>query len=460
MEFKFSKKLPKSLDLAVIRLHNGRTTWLEVVRNRKILNFGLGDRKKITRRKLPYVFRRILMQAKANRFKKIALDFSEVLFISNSEVSQEHLARTLAVNFEMANYEFIAFKTQPKEGWNFVQKVVIVGNLAQSVRQELENGIIIGSEVNKTRDLSNTPGSDMTPKLWAQAAKNAMRGTKVKVKILGLKEIKGLKMGGLLSVGQGSGAEPQFIVLEYLNSGTERPIVLVGKGITFDTGGINIKPSEHIGDMHLDMSGGAAVIHALALAARLGINKNIVGLVPAAENMVSGGSYRPGDVVRTMSGKTIEVLNTDAEGRMVLADALTYAKKYNPRLVIDVATMTGAAMVALGTRASAIFTKDEALEKTLRELGEETGDYVWPLPLWDEYEDEIRGTFGDWANIGKTKYGGATHGAIFLYQWAKDFPLFAHIDIAPRMTAADGDFLARGAAGAPVRLLIRLLETY
>jgi leucyl aminopeptidase len=184
----------------------------------------------------------------------------------------------------------------------------------------------------------------------------------------------------------------------------EAPMVFVGKGVTFDTGGINLKPSDAILGMNMDMSGGAAVIHMLSLAARLGVKKNLVALVPAVENMPSGSSYRPGDVLRSMSGKTIEVLNTDAEGRIILADALHYAKRYAPRLVIDVATLTGASLVALGERALAIFTRDQALETKLRELGEMSGDYVWPLPLWEEYDEEVKGTFGDVANIGRTKW--------------------------------------------------------
>ncbi|MBI2175421.1 MAG: leucyl aminopeptidase, partial [Parcubacteria group bacterium] len=163
--------------------------------------------------------------------------------------------------------------------------------------------------------------------------------------------------------------------------------------------------------------------------------------------------------LRSMSGKTIEVLNTDAEGRIVLADALTYAERYKPRLVVDVATLTGAAMTALGQRASAIFSKDNAFLQRVQEWGEEAGEYVWPLPLWEEYAEEIRGTFGDVANIGKTRYGGAITAALFLYEFAKNYP-WLHIDIAPRMTSIEGEHLAKGAAGAPVRLLLRLLEEY
>ncbi|QQS20705.1 MAG: leucyl aminopeptidase family protein [Candidatus Moraniibacteriota bacterium] len=260
---------------------------------------------------------------------------------------------------------------------------------------------------------------------------------------------------------KGSAIPPKLILLEYRGAKDvrESPIVFVGKGVTFDTGGINLKPSDAILGMNMDMSGGAAVLHALSLSARLGVRKNLVALIPAVENMPSGSSYRPGDVLRSMSGKTIEVLNTDAEGRIILADALHYAKRYHPRLVVDVATLTGAALVALGERASAIFTRDAELEKGIRELGELSGDFVWPLPLWEEYDEEIRGTFGDVANIGRTKWGGAITAAAFLAQFAIGYR-WVHIDMAPRMTAVEGEYLAKGAAGAPVRLLLKIAEAY
>jgi leucyl aminopeptidase len=274
-----------------------------------------------------------------------------------------------------------------------------------------------------------------------------------------------LGMGGVLGVGQGSDSPPRFIILEYMNGAkNEKPIILIGKGVTFDSGGLNLKPSDGIYEMHMDMSGGAAVIHTLIAAARLKLKKNIIALVPAVENMPSGNSYRPADVLRTINGKTIEVLNTDAEGRVILADALEYAKQYKPALVVDVATLTGAAIVALGLFYTGLFTPDKTLEEKFRKLGEETWDPVWPLPLGAEYEDGIRGIFGDWANSGKKgQGGGATTGAMFLYQFTKDkkgkqeYP-WVHLDIAPRMTATDSEFLAKGAAGASLRLLVRMLE--
>jgi leucyl aminopeptidase len=300
----------------------------------------------------------------------------------------------------------------------------------------------------------------MTPEILAKHAKQSVKGLPITCTVLDEAAMKRLKMGGVLGVGKGSEAKPCFIVLEYRGTSDKkaRPVVLVGKGVTFDTGGINLKPEGAILGMNMDMSGGAAVIHAIAAAARLSIKQHVVALIPAAENMPSGSSYRPGDVIRSMSGKTIEVANTDAEGRIILADALHYAKRYKPGLVVDVATLTGAALVALGERATALFTQDEQLEKTYRELGEESGDYVWPLPLWDEYDEEIKGTVGDIANLGKTRWGGAITAAAFLKQFVDRSYPWVHLDIAPRMTALPDEFLGKGAAGAPVRLLVKVLE--
>jgi leucyl aminopeptidase len=359
----------------------------------------------------------------------------------------------------MANFEFNKYRTEPKEGWNHVTDIHL-SNTVKEIELAMKRGQAIGREVNKCRTLANTPGGDMTPTKLAEEAKLAVKGTKIKVTVHGLADIKKLKMGGIVGVSKGSEEEPKFIVMEYFaGPKSEAPIVLVGKGLTFDSGGLNVKPNDSMYEMHMDMSGGASVIHAIVLASHLGIKKNVVALIPAAENMPSGSSYHPGDVLRSMSGKTIEVMNTDAEGRIILADALTYAEKYKPRLVVDVATLTGAIISALGNKASGIFSKDEKILNTIREAGEQSGDYVWPMPLWDEYEKDIKGTFGDWSNTGKSRYGGAITGAMFLYQFAKNYP-WVHIDMASRMTAGDDEYLAKGAAGAPVRLLAKLLEIY
>lgn len=459
MKITFSDKKPKNKNIALVSLSFGEDTRVLVLPGgQKSLSIGTGRVGKFSRRKLVILARKIITIAKSNKIKKLAISFSDFIF-EGWNIGSGEVAEILAVNFEMANFEFVRYKTPPRYGWDFIEEIMIIGKITKEIKSSFGKGQIIGAEVNNCRILANTPGGEMTPKILAQEAARAVKNTGVKVKILGLEEIKRLKMGGIMGVARGSVEKPKFIIMEYRGSGKAKPIVLVGKGVTFDSGGLNLKPSDNMLDMHMDKSGAAAVIYAIILAAKLGVKKNIIGLIPAVENMPSGASYHPGDVLKTMSGKTIEVINTDAEGRIILAEALTYAKRYKPRLVIDVATLTGAAVVALGQRASAIFTKDKKLERLVQRLGEQSGDYVWPLPLWNEYKEEIKGAFGDISNTGKTKYGGAITAAIFLYQFAKYYP-WLHIDMAPRMTSMKGEYLAKGAAGAPVRLLIKLLERY
>jgi leucyl aminopeptidase len=217
-------------------------------------------------------------------------------------------------------------------------------------------------------------------------------------------------------------------------------------------------------EMHLDMSGGAAVMHAIVLAAKLKLKVNVVALVPAVENALTGPAMRPGDILKSLSGRTIEVLHTDAEGRIILADAITYAKQYDPKIVIDVATLTGAALIALGTQASCYMTNKDSLIPAIQRLGEESGDYVWPFPAWEEYEPMVKGNFGDVCNIpaqGNTRHGGVIAGGMFLREFAKDLSCpWVHVDMAPRMTATSNEFLAKGAVGAPVRLLLGMIEEY
>jgi leucyl aminopeptidase len=457
MKFIFQKKSADAPGVTRVRVTEEKED--EVVRtsdgSREIL-LGVGPKNDMTRRKLFLLARRAVSAAKGKKISDIAIDIAEWTF-PELDIADAELGELLAVNFCMADFSFDEFKEKPEDGFPELKKLTVTGS-SKGFETGVKRGIIIGEEVNRSRYIATMPGGDMTPAILAAHAKSVAKGLPIAVKILGVSEMKKLRMGGVLGVGQGSKERPKFIIMEYRGGRkAEKPIVLVGKGVTFDTGGLNLKPETSMGDMHLDMSGGAAVIHALCAAVRLGVKRNIIVLVPAVENMPSGESYRPGDIIRSMSGKTIEVANTDAEGRIILADALTYAKRYDPSLVVDVATLTGAAVVALGERASAIFTKDETFESRLRKIGEDVGDFVWPLPLWDEYDEDIKGTFGDVANLGKTRWGGAITAAAFLKQFAEGYP-WVHIDIAPRMTPVEGEFLAKGSAGAPIRLLVRLLE--
>ncbi len=433
------------------------------------LELGIGKSSEMTVRKFIVLCRAIVQAAKANKVKKVALQFDQTpeLFKNLREVAPERLSQLAAENFEMANFEFNMFKTKPKEGFDAVEEILVYGKSSPSINKAAHKGQEIGRAVNACRTLANTPGGDMTPTLLAAAAKAAARsvgaGSRLTVTVLGKKEMRKLGMGALLGVAEGSSETPTFTILEY-KGGKGKPIVLAGKGVTFDSGGLNLKPSSGIYEMHMDMSGAAAVIHAVALAARLKIKRHVIGLLPAVENMPGNSAYRPGDVLTSLSGKTIEVLDTDAEGRLILADALTYAKRFKPAVVIDVATLTGAAVSALGLHASALLTRDDALAERLMLDAEASGDYLWRLPLWDEYEERVKGDFADLKNVpgGSTsRYGGAIDGGMFLWQFAKELDCpWAHLDIAPRMTAAPGDELAKGAAGTPVRLLLRFIEQW
>ncbi len=447
-----------SQEMVRVRIESGPLD--EVVRykdGRYELVLGVEEPENMTHRKLILLVRRTISLAKAKRLKRLVISAETFRFESVS-LSNDELGELCAVNMLMAEYACTEHLTKPKEGFPSVTEVVFE-KADRLLKRGIERGLIIGAEVNAARRLSNLPGGDMTPVVLASEAKRIAAKLPIKVKILGVPDMQKLKMGGVLGVGKGSVFPAKFIIMEYAGGKKgSAPTVLIGKGVTFDTGGVNLKPGDSMLGMNMDMSGGAAVMHAFAAAAKLKVKKNIVVLVPAVENMPSGSSYRPGDILRSMSGKTIQVDNTDAEGRIILADALTYATRYRPSLVVDVATLTGAALMALGERASALFTQDLALEQRFRELGEMSGDYVWPLPLWDEYDSEVKGTFGDVSNLGKTRWGGAITAAAFLKQFAEGYP-WVHIDMAPRMTAVEGEYLAKGAAGAPVRLLVKLLET-
>ncbi len=459
MKITFNQKIPKNI--TIVEVVEGNNTRFVEKENQTILQIGAGKKKDITVRKLRLLARKVIQTAKQNKIQSIAISFDDFLFPQLNKINKSETASLLAQNFEMADFKFTKFRTKPKDGWNEIIEIVISGKIDISTKAGFKKGQIIGNYVNKCRELANTPGGDMTPKILAEEAKKTAKGTKIKVSVLGPKELRKLKMGAILSVSRGSKEEPRFIIMDYMGGGKEKPIVLVGKGVTFDTGGLSLKPGDSMLGMHLDMSGGAAVINAIALIAKLKIKKNIIGLIPAVENMPGGESYRPGDVLKSMSGKTIEVMNTDAEGRVILADALTYSRKYKPRLVVDVATLTGAALVALGQRTSAFMTKEKKFEKLFIDLGEESGDYMWPLPLWDEYEEEVKGNRGDITNTQNkgSRYGGSINGGIFLHEFARGLP-WVHIDIAPRMESIPSDNLASGAAGEPVRFLLKLIENF
>src|SRR3989344_5491900 len=352
------------------------------------LSLGAGKYKDVTVRTFRILCRTIVRTARAHKLERIAVDTAHMPFPHIRKKGESRIVATMAENFMLANYEYTAYKKEIHE----MKEILLCGKQNAETKQAFERAMVVATEVNKCRTIANTPGGAMTPALLAEQAKKMVAGTKVRVTVFDKKRIEKEKMGALLGVGQGSKHGPRFIILEYWgagkpakksivssgafsragHAGKNAPIVFIGKGITFDSGGLNVKVGDSMLDMHLDMSGGAAVIAAVACAAKLKLKKNIIGIVPATENAISDDSLRPGDILTSRSGKTIDVLNTDAEGRLVLADALTYAQVYKPRLVVDVATLTGAALVALGEHASALMTKDDTVREKLMAFGEES----------------------------------------------------------------------------------------
>lgn len=418
---------------------------------------GLGEKKICTARRLRTAARKIFLQAQSQKVSSIAVCVDDFCIHS---LSSERTAELLATHFEMAQYDFNIYKEKPKDGWKKIESVFYYSEHADAkkgIQKAIASGLIIGSHVNIARDLANTPGGDMTPKRLASVATANGEKYGYTTTVLGEKEMKKIGMGGILGVSRGSVEEAQFIIMKYLNGPkAQKPIVFAGKGITFDSGGLHLKPGNSMNEMHMDMSGGAAVIGAMGAIAQLGLRGNIIGVVPAVENMPSGESYRPGDILISLSGKTIEVESPDAEGRVVLADALTYIERYAPSLVIDVATLTGACSVALGRHAIGLLTPQDACAEFLSNMGEESGDYLWRLPLWEEYESDVKGIFGDIVNASKSREAGTINGGMFLYQFAKKFPAWAHLDIASTMTPGSDMYLAKGASGTGVRLLIEV----
>ncbi len=417
---------------------------------------GAGKWSDITHRTLRTLVRSIIQAAKSHQLTAIAIEITPTQFPALEEHSPAWLAQTIAENIILAGYEFKTYKTEP-DTKKQLSEVLLCGALVDEATADFKRGEVIATYTNHARDIANTTGEHMTPDALAKATKKLASGTGVVVKVLDHTAIKKQKFGLLEAVGKGAENPPRFIVMEY-NGGKkgEAPIVLIGKGVTFDTGGLNVKPAGSMHDMHLDMSGGATVAAAICAAGALKFKQNVVALIPAAENAISDRSMRAGDIVTSLSGKTVEILHTDAEGRLILADAYTYAVRYKPAVIIDVATLTGASLVALGQHASAILTKDEELGATLTALGEETGDYVWPLPLWDEYKQYLKSNRADVSNISTSfaKWGGCIEGATFLSFFAPKNTPWAHIDIAPRMDSIPSDKLAKGATGEPVRLLV------
>jgi leucyl aminopeptidase len=348
-----------------------------------------------------------------------------------------------------------AMKFKVKEKADTFKNLVFAGNnsCSKELKAAVEQGVFMVEGMNLAKDLGNLPPNICTPTYLGKTAQGLSKKTSLKVEVLGLKQIEALGMGSFLSVAKGSVTPPQFIVMKHQGGKAgEAPVVLVGKGITFDTGGISLKPGEAMDEMKYDMCGAASVIGTMYSVSLMKIKKNVIGVIPTCENMPSGQATRPGDIVKSMSGQTIEILNTDAEGRLILCDALTYVERFKPAAVIDIATLTGACVIALGHVHSGLFSDDENLVSELTKAGHASLDTVWRLPLDAAYHEQLKSNFADVANIGGRPAGSVT-AACFLSRFTEKYK-WAHLDIAGTAWKSGA---AKGSTGRPVPLLVNFL---
>ncbi len=362
-----------------------------------------------------------------------------------------------AIATQDALYRFDQLKSKPDETKRHLKRLTFSVPSRKDLsdgESALARGLAIADGMELAKNLGNLPGNMCTPIYLAQQAHEVADAHGLKVEVLEQSDMEELGMGSLLSVAKGSRQPPKFIILQY-NGGKseEKPIVLVGKGITFDAGGISLKPAAEMDEMKYDMSGAASVLGAFKAVATLKLPINLVGLIPACENLPDGNANKPGDVVTSMSGQTIEILNTDAEGRLILCDALTYAERFEPSAVVDIATLTGACVIALGHVATGVLANNDGLARELFNAGEESGDRAWHLPMWDDYQELLKSNFADMANIGG-RAGGTITAACFLSRFAKKYD-WAHLDIAGTAWKSGKD---KGSTGRPVPLLVHFLK--
>lgn len=363
--------------------------------------------------------------------------------------------RTASQLLADAAYRFDAPRKDKNGNGNGVKTLdfLLVGKTDGTARAAMAQGAAIAEGMALTRDLGNLPANVCTPSYLADTARKLGKRYDFKVEVFDRNGIHKLGMGSFLSVAQGATEPPRFIVMHYKGGkAKDAPIVLVGKGITFDTGGISLKPGEGMDEMKYDMCGAASVLGTFKAIAAMKLPLNVIGLIPSTENMPAGNATRPGDVVKSMSGQTIEILNTDAEGRLILCDALTYAERFKPAAVVDIATLTGACIIALGHQTSGLMANDDALAAELLSAGTEAGDRAWQLPIFEEYQDQLKSNFADMANIGGRPAGSIT-AACFLARFTQAYK-WAHLDIAGTAWKSGAD---KGATGRPVPLLSRFL---
>ena len=418
-----------------------------------IILFGLGRQDEVSQKSYIAAMKHAIDSIQDIRSKEIHCILPK-LNIPNAREGWK--IRQLALLLKLKSYRFEMGKNVQSKTYPAHNKKLVLWVANRAVREEARNinvGDAIGEGCNLARDLGNLPPNICTPTHLSNTATDLGKNFKFRTRVFNEGQLKNMGMDALLAVSKGSAEPAKFIEMIYNGTSKNKPpIVLIGKGVTFDSGGISIKPSSGMDEMKYDMSGAGSVLGTLLAISKLKPPVNVVGLIPAVENMPGGKATRPGDIVRTKSGQTVEILNTDAEGRLILCDALTYAEKFNPSVVIDVATLTGACVVALGKVATGLFSNSDELAEELNDAGEKSWDRVWRMPVWDEYQRQLKSNFADMANIGGREAGSVT-AACFLSRFATKFP-WAHLDIAGTAWNSGPN---KGSTGRPVPLLCEFI---
>lgn len=468
-EQKPERILPASTvrDQALIKLINGsgfrgslnETAFLPH-RNGWVLAVGLGKAKDLTLDCVRQLGGTAARAVRARKQKTLTLP----VLVERGLGSAAIVTQALTEGALLGLYRYDRLKQVPKaEKTKRIDAITLVveraGDVAAAARA-VGKAQVLADAVALARDLINGPSNIVTPTHLANTARAIARRNRLKCTVIPFAQLKRLGFGGVVGVAQGSAHPAQFVVLEYHPQRKKATFALCGKGITFDSGGISIKPAAKMEQMKYDMSGAAAVLGTLEAAARLKLPYRVVGIMACTENLPSGTAQKPGDVLRTLSGKTVEVINTDAEGRLVLSDCLHYAKRYKPDCVVDLATLTGACIVALGAEAIGLMTKEEKLAARLNQAGKETHERVWRLPLWKEYAEPLKSDVADLKNVTDTGQAGTVTAAKFLEEFAEGLP-WAHLDIAgTAWTDRDKPYVPKGAVGIGVRLLVELMEKW
>ncbi len=435
---------------------NQLLTLYSIGKYRVVLLVGLGERSQLSTEKLRRAAAAGVKAAQAAKSNSVVLS---ALDPTIEQVSDYDTVHSLLEGAILAAYKFDKYLTADKKKTRVEQFTVAIKSIKSDIgKKAARDAGSVCDAVYLTRDLCNAPANEIYPEALANVASKIAKKYHLRARILDEPEIRRLKMGGLLAVNSGSARPPRFITLEYRGNYRSRDwYAIVGKGITFDSGGISLKPAANMGEMKMDMSGAAAVIGTMQTLASLKLPVNVVGIAPSTENLPGGSAYKPGDVVTTMSGITIEVDNTDAEGRVVLSDGLYYAQRYRPKAIIDLATLTGACVVALGQHATGMFGTAEDIMAQLKEAGEKTFERVWQMPIYEEYEKQIKSDIADVKNVGG-RWAGAITAALFLKRFVGDYP-WVHLDIAgTAMLEEESDYAPKGGSGVGVRLLTQFFK--